>query len=311
MASALRFGLGMPTAFPDGNPTLDFLRFAARAEELGYDALWSGDHIVFHIPRYEIFTLLAAVAARTERIRLGPGVLLLCLRNPVHVAQAVASLDHIAAGRFVFGVGVGGEHAKEFEASGVALRERGGRTDEALRILKRLWTEEQIDHEGRFWQLRGIGVRPHPRQRPHPPIWVGGRADAALRRTVESGDVWFPGWVTPERYRDGWSKIEALCAERGRSPDTIERALYLFVSVDADGARARAQAEAFLSRNYNMPFAPFAKYVVAGTPDECVTQVRRYLAAGPRHLTFRFATTEPMRQLELWSADVLPALHEL
>jgi probable F420-dependent oxidoreductase len=310
VATALRFGLGMPTAFPDGEPDLEFLRFAVRAEELGYDALWSGDHIVFHIPRLEIFTLLAAVAARTERIRLGPGVLLLCLRNPVHVAQAMVSLDHISNGRALFGVGVGGEHAKEFEASQVSTKDRGARTDEALGILKRLWTEPEIDHEGRFWQFSKIGVRPHPRQRPHPPIWVGGRAEAALRRTVASGDAWFPGWVTPERFRQGWSRIEALCAASGRSPETIERALYLFVSVDADAGRARAQAEAFLSRNYNMPYAPFAKYVVAGRPEECAAEVRRYLAAGPRQVTFRFATSEPMRQLELWSSEVLPALRE-
>src|SRR5882762_10201762 len=103
------FGLGLPNAFPLGEPNLDFLRFAEQAEELGYDSLWAGDHIVFHIPRYEIFTTLAAVAARTRRVTIGPGVLLLCLRNPVHVAQAIATLEHLSQGRLLFGVGVGGE----------------------------------------------------------------------------------------------------------------------------------------------------------------------------------------------------------
>src|SRR5262249_61855632 len=107
-----------------GEPNLDLIRFAERAEALGYDRLWAGDHVVFHVPRYEIFTTLAAVAARTRRISIGPGVLLLCLRNPVHVAQAIATLDHLSGGRFVLGVGVGGEHPKEFEASGVAVKER-------------------------------------------------------------------------------------------------------------------------------------------------------------------------------------------
>ncbi len=311
MRSPVRFGLGMPTAFPDGAPNLEFLRFAVRAEELGYDALWSGDHVVFHIPRLEIFTLLAAVAARTERIHIGPGVLLLCLRNPVHVAQSIVSLDHISNGRVIFGVGVGGEHAKEFQASGVSVRERGARTDEGLAVLKRLWTEDEIDHEGQFWKLARIAVRPRPRQSPHPPIWVGGRAAAALRRTVQYGDAWFPGWVTPEKLREANADLDARCAAAGRDPATIERALYLFVSVDEDEARAKAQAESFLSRNYDMPYAPFAKYVVAGRPDACAREVRRYVEAGARHLTFRFATTEPMRQLELWSAEVLPALRAL
>src|ERR1041385_4995214 len=138
MSSAVKFGVGLPNGFPRGeiHPTA-FLEVAERAEAYGYDSVWAGDHIVFHIPRFEIFTTLAAVAARTKRVKLGPGVLLLCLRNPVHVAQAVATLDHLSEGRFVLGVGVGGEHPQEFLASGVPESERGARTDEALEIVRR------------------------------------------------------------------------------------------------------------------------------------------------------------------------------
>jgi probable F420-dependent oxidoreductase len=304
-----QFGLGLPNAFPLGEPNLDFLRFAERAEELGYDALWAGDHVVFHIPRLEIFTVLAAVATKTCRVTIGPGVLLLCLRNPVHVAQAVATLDHLSAGRFVLGVGVGGEHVKEFEASGVPRRERGARTDEGLTILRKLLSEPEVDYEGRFWQLRGISMKLRPK-RP-PPIWVGGRVEATFRRVVARGDAWFPGFVTPEGYADGLRRIFALCHETGRDPETIERGLYLFVSVDRDSARARRQAEEFLSRNYNMPFAPFERYLVAGRPRDCIEAVRRHMQAGARHVTVRFATVEPLPQLELWSAEVLPALREL
>jgi len=300
------FGLGLPNAFPVGEPNLDFLRFAERAEELGYDTLWAGDHVVFHIPRLEIFTALAAVAMRTRRIRFGPGVLLLCLRNPVHVAQSVATLDHLSGGRFVLGIGVGGEHAKEFEASGVRITERGARTDEALDVVRKLTTEESVDHRGRFWTLPGISMKLRPRRRI--PVWVGGRAEATLRRVVTRGDAWFPGFVTAERYREGLERLGTLCAEAGRDIGTIERALYLFVSVGLDRARARDEAAEFLSRNYAMPFEPFERYVVTGRPDECVRAVRRYLEAGARHLTVRFATADPLRQLELWSSEVLPAL---
>jgi probable F420-dependent oxidoreductase len=300
----------MPTAFPLGEANLDFVAFAERAEVLGYDALWAGDHVVFHIPRYEVFAAVAHAAARTRRVTIGPGVLLLCLRNPVHVAQIVATLDRLSGGRFVLGVGVGGEHPKEFAASAVPVSQRGARTDEALALLRRLWTEPAVVHDGRFWQLRDVSMTLRPLQEPHPPIWIGGRGDAALGRTVTHGDAWFPGWVTPERYQQGWGRIEALCRERGRSPQTIERALYLFVSVHRDAAEARRQAEEFLSRNYAMPFAPLARYVVAGRPADCVAGVGRYLAAGVRHLTVRFASAAPLRQLELWSAEVLPALRE-
>src|SRR5438552_2237292 len=158
VADRRTFGLGLPNAFPVGEPNLDFLRVAERAEQLGYDMLWAGDHVVFHIPRLEVFTTLAAIAMRARRLRFGPGVLLLCLRNPVQVAQAVATLDHLSGGRFVLGVGVGGEHPKEFEASGVRVQERGARTDEALDIVRKLLTEAEIDHQGRFWTLRGMSM---------------------------------------------------------------------------------------------------------------------------------------------------------
>ena len=304
----LRFGLGLPNAFPLGEPNLDFVRFAERAEELGYDALWAGDHIVFHIPRYEIFTTLATVAARTRRVTIGPGVLLLCLRNPVHVAQAIATLDQLSQGRFVFGVGVGGEHPKEFLASGVAKSERGARTDEALDVIRRLLTEPAIDHAGRFWNLPGIAMTLKPRRRI--PVWIGGRVEATFRRVVQHGDAWFPGFVTADRFRAGAARIDELCREAGRDPHSIERALYLFVNVDHDESRARRSVEEFLSRNYAMPAKPFAPYFVAGTPAQCIDAVRDYVAAGPRHLTFRFASADPLGQLEQWTREVMPALRE-
>jgi probable F420-dependent oxidoreductase len=309
MRTALTFGLGLPSGFPVGEPNLDVLTFAERAETLGYDRLWAGDHVVFHVPRYEIFTTLAAVAARTRRISVGPGVLLLCLRNPVHVAQVVATLDHLSGGRFVLGVGVGGEHPKEFEASGVAVGERGARTDEGLVLLKKLWSEPRVDHDGRFWKLRGVSMSLFPSRPPR--VWIGGRARAALRRAVVHGDAWFPGFVTPERYRQGLETIEELCRETGRDPSSIERGIFVFVGIDRDPRRARRQAEEFLSRNYAMPFAPFAPYVVTGAPEECATAIRHYVDAGVTHLTVRFATADPLSQLDLWSEEVLPVLREV
>lgn len=120
-----------------------------------------------------------------------------------------------------------------------------------------------------------------------------------------------PGFVTPERYRQGLATIEELCGPAGRDPATIERGIFVFVGVDRDAYSARRQAEEFLSRNYAMPFAPFAPYVVAGTPEECLGGIRRYVEAGVTHITVRFATAEPLPQLELWSAEVLPALREV
>ncbi|MEW6300197.1 MAG: LLM class flavin-dependent oxidoreductase [Thermodesulfobacteriota bacterium] len=311
MATEVKFGIGLPNGFPHGevNPAL-CLEVAERAEEYGYDSVWAGDHIIFHIPRLEIFTTLAAVAARTRRVQLGPAVLLLCLRNPVHVAQSVATLDHLSGGRLILGVGVGGEHPKEFLVSGVPVNQRGPRTDEALEVLRRVWTEPAVTFSGKYYRFEEITLLPAPLQQPHPPVWVGGRSEAALRRTARVGQAWAPAFVTPEKFQEGRERLAALCRESGRDPRTVQSTLYFFANVSSSREQAWAEAGAFLSKNYNMPAAPFARLAVYGTPAECVAHTRRYIDAGAEHLIMRFASFDPLQQLERWTKEVLPALRD-
>jgi probable F420-dependent oxidoreductase len=309
MGTGVKCGIGLPNGFPHGevNPGL-CLQVAERAEEDGYDSVWAGDHIVFHIPRLEIFTTLAAVAARTQRVQLGPAVLLLCLRNPIHVAQSVVTLDHLSGGRLILGVGVGGEHPKEFVVSGVAVNQRGPRTDEALEVLRRVWTESTVTFSGKYYRCDELTLLPPPLQRPHPPIWIGGRSAAALRRTVRFGQAWVPAFVTPEKFQERRERLAALCRESGRDPRTVQSALYFFANVNSSRERAWAEAGDFLSKNYKMPAAPFARLAVYGTPAECLAHTCRYIDAGAEHLIVRFASFDPLQQLERWTKDVLPAL---
>jgi len=306
-----KFGIGLPNGFPHGeiDPT-QFLEVAERAEDYGYDSVWAGDHIIFHIPRFEIFTTLAAVAARTKRVQFGPAVLLLCLRNPVHVAQSVVTLDHISGGRFIFGVGVGGEHPKEFMASGVPVNERGPRTNEALEALRRLWTEPAVAFSGKYYRFDEITVRPAPLQKPHPPVWVGGRSEGALKRTAKYGQVWAPAFVTPEKFQKGRERLATRCRAEGRDPQTVQSAVYFFANVANSRDQAWAEAGEFLSKNYNIPAKSFARLAVYGTPDECIAHTRRYLDAGAGHVIIRFASFDPLQQLERWTKDVMPSLRE-
>ena len=309
MGTAVKFGIGLPNGFPRGevNPTL-FLQVAERAEEYGYDSVWAGDHIIFHVPRFEIFSTLAAVAARTTRVQFGPAVLLLCLRNPVHVAQSVVTLDHMSGGRFVFGVGVGGEHPKEFMISGVPVHQRGPRTNEALDVLRRLWTESSVAFSGKYYQFDEVTILPSPLQKPHPPIWVGGRSEAALRRTAKYGQAWAPAFITPEKYREGEAHLAALCREYGRDPQTVQSTLYFFANVASNKEQAWAEAGEFLSKNYNMSAQPFVRLAVHGSPEECIAHTRQYLEAGAEHIIIRFASFHPLQQLEHWTKEVMPAL---
>jgi len=148
VSGGLRFGVTL-AAYPDGVPPAAWWwRFAERAEALGFDSLWAGEHVLFHTETVSATVLLAGLAARTGRIRLGTAIYLLPLRHPVLAAKDLATLDHVAGGRLVVGVGVGGEYPREFAACGVPLGERGARTDEALALLRRLWREERVTAAG-------------------------------------------------------------------------------------------------------------------------------------------------------------------
>ena len=185
MASAVRFG-----AFLSMHPPAEQFALARRCEALGLDSLWTGDHVSFHNPLYESLTLLASYASITSRIRLGSGVYLLALRQPTVAAKITSTLDALSGGRLIFGVGVGGENPKEFEACGVPHKERGARVTEGIDVVRALWRDTPATFEGRFTRFEGVSLDPKPVQRPGPPIWIGGRADAALARAGRPGDGW-------------------------------------------------------------------------------------------------------------------------
>ena len=242
---------------------------SVRAESLGFDSVWVGDHVAFHTPTLDSLGALGYVAALTRRVRIGPCVYLLALRHPTIAAKQIASLDQLSGGRVVFGVGVGGEFPKEFEACGILHRERGARVDEGIAVCRALWGPSPASFEGRFTRFAGVAMEPKPVQLGGPPIWIGGRSDAALRRAARLGDGWVAYLVTPARFRAGLEKIEAFARDAGRplEPERFEAAHVLFTVLDDDWERARAQAARHLGRQYNQRFDDLArKYCLLGPP---------------------------------------------
>ncbi|RMF84279.1 MAG: LLM class flavin-dependent oxidoreductase, partial [Nitrospinota bacterium] len=159
MQQRFAFGVNIGSGGSSGE---EILSLAEQAETLGYDSFWTGDHIAFHTPILDSLTLLAMVAARTRRLIVGTAVYLLPLRHPTVAAKITASLDYLSGGRFIFGVGVGGENPKEFEACGVPVRERGRRTDEGIEIVKKLWTESHVTYQGKYFQFSDVTLEPKP-----------------------------------------------------------------------------------------------------------------------------------------------------
>jgi probable F420-dependent oxidoreductase len=305
-------GVSLGGSFPQGVPAPSALLDAARhAEASGFDAIWSGDHVMMYSPIVECVTLLSAMAAVTTRVRLGTAVYLLPLRHPVVVAKTFAGLDYVSDGRLVFGVGVGGEYAKEFEATSVPVAERGSRTDEGLEIVRRLWTERNVSFRGRHWEFEGVTLEPPPVQRPHPPIWIGGRSDAALRRTARFADGWLAYMVTPERLRESLAQIRGLAAAGGRDAGAIAGGVLLFAHVSDRRDVSRARVVADLSARYNQPFEKLVdRYCAFGTPGQCAETIAAFVDAGVSNVVLKF-TCRPDEQLEQqqrFAEGVLPRL---
>lgn len=296
-------------------PGIDELcAFVETVDRCGYDSIWVGDHVSFAIPILDPLLQLAQAAMASRRLTFGTGVYLLPLRPPGPVAKQVATLDHLTEGRFIFGVGVGGEFPKEFDVCGVPLAERGARMDEGIAVLRKLWSGEPVSHEGRFLRFTDVTMLPPPRQPAGPPLWCGGRSEAALRRTGRVADGWIAYVVTPERYAAALARITEEAEEAGRRPAAFGTGHLLFTRVDKTYERALDVATETLSVRYAMDFRePARRYAALGTPAQVAERIREFHAAGLRHVVVDLlGPYEERRQgLEAFAAEVLPLLNDL
>ncbi|MBI3965878.1 MAG: TIGR03619 family F420-dependent LLM class oxidoreductase [Chloroflexi bacterium] len=302
----LGFGLG-PGGLPDAS---GIFRYFDRSEALMYDSMWISDRLVARRPSLDCVTLLAAFAARTKRMLFGPSVLIPALRNPVVLAKQLATLDYLAGGRLVAGFGVGGEAAQEFEAVGVPVNERGRRTDEAIQVMRRLWSDSPASYQGKYYRFDEVVMEPKPLFKPFVPIWIGGQSDAALRRTARLGDGWLASFVSPEETKAGQQKILQYAEEYGREFDGDEFGVLLLTLVAEQGSPVRDRAEAFLEANYrNRRPGPMADVSIMGSPQECIDRLGRYVDVGCNKFVIRFLVERVGldEQLERFAGDVASA----
>lgn len=287
--TSVRFGVQISGQRPEGVPPPgSYLDAAVAAEEAGYDSIWAGDHISFHNPILDCVVALAAFAGCTRRVALGAGVLLLPLRAPAVAAKEFSSLDYLSGGRVILGVGVGGEGDKDFEAVGVPPSQRGRRTDEGIAVLRALFADAAASYEGTFTRFRDVSLSPRSPRPDGPPIWIGGRSPAALRRTARSGDGWLAYMVSPRRFAEGIAAIREECERAGRDPAGIEPAVLLPACVDGRAEEARRLVQEHLTLRYGRPFADHvvSGYCLAGTPAQLVDRLGEYVEAGARHIVF-------------------------
>lgn len=265
-------------------------RQAAAYEAKPIDSLWVGGHIASRNPSTEALMALARLSAVTERVTLGTATLLLPLYPPAVVAKQVADLDRATGGRLVLGVGVGGECPQEFRACQVPVRERGRRTDEAIDLIRQLWTAEEISHGGRYYAMDQVKIHPAPTQPGGPPIVVSGRKEPAMYRAARLGDGWMPYLYSPRRYAASVATIRHAATRAGRDLDGFGWYAFVFVNVNTDGDRARQEAARTLGGTYEGDFRPMVDHVAAaGTADDVTAKLQAFIDAGARHLLFKTA----------------------
>jgi alkanesulfonate monooxygenase SsuD/methylene tetrahydromethanopterin reductase-like flavin-dependent oxidoreductase (luciferase family) len=272
--------------------TAPLLKLAQQAASLGFDSVWVGDSLTAR-PRHDPLTLLAAVAGRMPGITIGTAVLLPMLRNPVILAHQVATLDQIAGGKLILGVGFASDRPNiraEFAAAGVPFEHRIGRMLEGLRLCKALWTGQPVDWDGR-WQTRQAVVAPTPARPGGPLLWIGGNLTGSLDRAGKFFDGWFPIAPTAPDFASGLAHVRTVARANGRDPAGVTGAMYLTVSLDEDAGKAEDRLNHFLQRYYDQP-APLTRRrqaCYAGPAAGLVEWLEAYNAAGADHLILRFA----------------------
>lgn len=318
-ASPVEFGLLLHTRnlMPDGAPA-NFEPLwgqAAQAEAAGFDHVWLGDSVtILNRARGDCLTTMAALAMATKTIGIGTVPLLMSLRDPVVLAHMLATLDVISQGRLRIGVSAGpvaGYIQAQFAACGVPPGEKAGRLSESITLIRRLWSEDRVDFDGKYFRLTDTGILPKPVQSPVIPIWIAaGDNDTALRRVARLGD----GWVTTEGSVEEFSRqrrlIDAYAEEYGRDPQAVAPTmLYVSFCLDEDGDKARETGWSWMENFFQRPRDKLDSYTpVFGTPDECVEILQRYAGAGMTCVVARLASDDTARQVELLLGDVKPRL---
>jgi probable F420-dependent oxidoreductase len=293
-----------------GIPSADeLIRVAARAEEWGLDSFWLSDHLLAPSPELDVVATLSMLASHTSRMKLGPSVLLLNLRHPLLVAKAFASLDYLSNGRMVMAVGTGANVA-DYALCGVPAESRGKRLDEGIEVLRTVWKEPKASYHGRFFNFDNVTIEPRPSPRANNDsgtmdIWVGGRSDAALKRTARLADGFFASFQTPGEFGASMKKIREYAAGYGRANARIESGLILLCRVAGSREKALEEMQPMLAA-MGRGAEQFLERSVFGSPEDIVGRLGEYTALGLDKFVL-WPIAEPAawpRQIELVGREI-------
>ena len=331
--SRMKFGF-IPTE--GGSYYQEFLDEVVLGEELGFDSVWLEEHhgVKNHYWPSPLIGL-AGIATRTELLLLGTDIMVMPFYHPVRVAEDAAMLDIMSQGRFILGAAIGYK-PDEFDLYQVPLEKRGARFEEAIQLIKLLWTQEEVDFEGTYYQVKGLKIEPRPSSQPHPPVWLGGWGELSLRRAARLGDAWIPGpTANLDKLLDAQRVYQENLRAAGISTSTRPTPLTREVVIAETDERAREMAERHLLINYRDEYgggtwkhpligsedtvrvdqfdAISRERFLVGSPDSVIEQSQVFVKAlGVDHLICRlYFPGMPhefiMDELRLLAKEVMPA----
>jgi alkanesulfonate monooxygenase len=300
------------TAYPEMPDIGQLVDYGIKMEQMGFDSLWVWDHVLLGVnpnfPIVESLTLLTAIGARTSKIKLGTGILVLPMRNPVILAKQLASMDALTNGRLLMGM-ASGWYKREFDAVGIPFEQRGKLMDENLDIITRFWTEDMVKGEWSRHKIPAGVMYPKPVQKPRPPILIGGYVDRVLKRAAVTGDGWLTYFYTPDSFAKSWAKIRGFAKEGGKDPETLLNANQLPIRIGESRAAVEADMMEWLGKEWD--YASWSESTkdsaIMGTVDECVAKLKEHLAVGTQKIIFVPYKYE-MSQIETIAREIIPRL---
>ncbi len=280
----VRIGITLGQSLGNDRKPEEIFEFVDHLETLDVDSLWVSDRLVSSALTLEPVTFLSYIAGRLRRMKFGTSTLVLSTRNPVILAKELATLDFISQGRFFPAVGLGSDDAADFAAVGVSKKERAQRSDESIVLMRRLWTEEHVSFNGKFFSIEDVTITPSPWQKGGPPIWIGGRSPAALRRTGRLGDGWLVSGASATEVTDGIKSIRAYAAEAGRAvPEDHYGVLLPFYFACSTAEAYEAAKNSIRSRPDLSPL----EFTALGTPGDVRQRIQEYINAGATKFVMR------------------------
>ena len=332
------FGIRVPNSGPLASSE-SMAEVAFEAESLGYDSVWVHDHLTWsdeihrtHISSgadhsnerndspdfYEAMTSLAYLAGLVHSVRLGVACVVVPCRNPLLAAKQLATLDVLSKGRLDIGVGIGSPStlkSREYEVLGINQKLRGKIADDHLRAMKTIWTTQPSSYQGQFVEFENAEICPKPLQKPHPPLWVGGWTEAAMKRAAALGDGWLPAWLLPEDIGKRFRQLRESAERQGRDPEKIHLGIEVYGCIDNDAVKARCDGFGTLAIGQStferlMTVEQLAEVSLIGSPEEIRRRVQAYSDAGVSHFEIKFiypTLARHSQMLQLFAREILPA----